>query len=103
MKLQPGKMNKEQVVMNCEGHDPKQMTAKIQTVTTNAASVYWCVIVWSRISVNEHVLRPPMNLVVTGATTDFLIGHMKATLLALCFGRLISKLFLVMGPQIRHH
>lgn len=53
-------MNKEQVVMNCAGHDPKQMTAKVQTVTTNAASVCGCVVM------KESILRPPMNSVVTG-------------------------------------
>lgn len=89
-------MNKEQVVIKCAGHDPKQIAAKIQNKWNIRVLVCDCVVM------KERALRPPMNSVGTGAPTDFLIGHVKATLLALCFGRLISKLFLVMGLQICH-
>lgn len=89
-------MNKEQVVIKCAGHDPKQMTAKTQHKRNIRVSVCDCVVM------KECVLRPPRNSVGTGTPTDFLIGHVKATVKALCFGRLISELFSVMGLQIHH-
>lgn len=59
-------MNKEQVVMNCAGHDTKQTTAKIQHKRNIRVSVCDCVVM------KECVLRPPMNFVGTGATHRFL-------------------------------